>query len=208
MKNFFAFVFVMTMSTIAFAHAAYPVVSLEITGETAEADGWYYFGAGVYDLELVVGRNSYVYGETPYPAFDGYQVSSLAINITTSNCYLQVTDDGLDFTEDVIKYGAGVTAGVNNSLELIQAVSLSDMGPGFVIAYNFQLVWDGIGLPLVDMSLAGLSEYREYSKGTGAEYIAMTEDCLGDLIVIPEPMTMFMLGFGGLLALRRRRQYK
>ncbi len=204
MKKFFAFVLVMAMSTVVFASAANPVVSLVIPGETA-VDGIYTLPAGVYDVELVVGRNAYMYGETPYPAFDGYQVSSIAASMETTNCSLQITDDGLPFTTDVIMYGDGVAPGANNSLSLIQAVSLSDMGPDFVIAYNFQVVYDGVGTAVVDLGLVGTSQYRAAAASTGAGYEGMIEASLGDLVIVPEPMTMSLLGLGGLVAVRRRR---
>ena len=79
-----------------------------------------------------------------------------------------------------------------------------------------QLIWnlilhcDGNGPVTLDLTLYGSTHYWEYSNPSGGPYgpdAYATEGDLGDLVLsaIPEPMTIALLGLGGLIALKRRK---
>jgi PEP-CTERM motif-containing protein len=78
------------------------------------------------------------------------------------------------------------------------------------------LVWglifhcDGYGEVLLDLTLNGLTEIAEFKTPTGDPFEGwrpIMEEELGDLVIhqIPEPVTMTLLGLGGLALIRRRR---
>jgi hypothetical protein len=96
-----------------------------------------------------------------------------------------------------------------------QMVALSPIGYGY-IDYTWQLtapetlLWnifvhcDGPGPIFVDLTLYGQTDW---SDGLPLDFQPLSADSLGSLVLynIPEPMTMALLGLGGLGLLRRRR---
>ncbi len=183
LKKIIILIFIIFFINQVSAFVKAQVVSIELPGQATEADGSYNLSAGTYDAQIVLNRNPYIFNGTAYPGYDGYRLSSLAIKLAITNGSMQITDDGLPFTTDQLKYASGLTSGASNSLSLIQCVALSDVAPGTVLVYNFQIVYSGVGTLQVDLSLSGTSEYRIAHADTGADYLSMSEEDLGDLII-------------------------
>jgi hypothetical protein len=77
--------------------------------------------------------------------------------------------------------------------------------------YDLLLTCTGGGDVAVDLTLAGLTEYAEFKTPSGGPYPEWTQAVdadLGSLVIhqegVPEPMTIALLGLGGLLLRRRR----
>ncbi|MHC4455713.1 MAG: PEP-CTERM sorting domain-containing protein [Planctomycetota bacterium] len=77
------------------------------------------------------------------------------------------------------------------------------------LVWNLYIVGTGNGAVVIDLTLAGTTHYWDYSdlsKPIGPDKNA-TEGDLGDLTLyaVPEPVSIVLLGVGGLFLLRRRR---
>lgn len=85
---------------------------------------------------------------------------------------------------------------VNNSIAQLVEVSMGTM-PGDLV-WGLAIHCEGEGDVLVDLTLAG---------DTRVDGQLLTEADLGDLTIVqvPEPMTIALLGLGGLFMLRRRK---
>lgn len=82
--------------------------------------------------------------------------------------------------------------------------------PPTQLVWNLILHCDGVGPVTLDLTLMGSTHYWEYSNPSGLPYgddAYATEGDLGDLVIhqIPEPMTIALLGLGGLFLRRRRK---
>jgi len=172
-------------------------------------------------LAIVLENNPYEYEGTPYPAYDGYYLSSMDIDLEVSGpATLSVALGGPPFYAEDLGVNAGLSpwtwTGIEgNAIGKIDGVALSPIGPGETdIIWNLLLHCDGPGdtegLVTIDLTLHGLSQYAAYEKtaaGGSWVWLDMTEGDLGDLVIyqVPEPMTVALLGLGGLFLLRRRK---
>lgn len=166
-------------------------------------------------LAIVLENNPFWLNEVAYPAYDGYYLSSMDIDLeVTGPGSLSVVQGGLGddlgVHPDLIGFSWSGIAG--NAIAELTGFALTPIGPGETdIIWNLLLHCDGVGDPVViDLTLGGLSEYAEYEKtGTGGSWVwaAMAEGDLGDLTIyqVPEPMTVALLSLGGLFLLRRRK---
>jgi len=107
-----------------------------------------------------------------------------------------------------------------NGLDQFVGIASTPIGPPTSGSTGpIDLFWDLIihcddwGPVTLDMTLNGLSEYAPYSDASGANpypdspgWIELLESDLGDMVIhqIPEPMTIVLLGLGGLFLRRRR----
>ena len=96
---------------------------------------------------------------------------------------------------------------------VLSGVIASQNGTTTDLVWDLLLHCDGFGDVIVDLTLAGSTRVGDYTNPSssifypvGSEYFA-TEADLGDLTVyqvIPEPITMALLGLGGLFLRRRK----
>lgn len=213
MKKLLAMLLVLSMASIANA-TVLDLVAVNI-GQSGDRMG------GVEDplepsdtigLKVVLNHNSYGGG---YTSYDGYLLSSIdldlhvsgpgtfSIPLSTKGAILIGRHLNLDPFEifDVTADGIGEVTAVAPSAIL---------GPADIL-WDMFLHCDGPGDVTIDLTLFGLSQYSIFGGAGGpedaTEWIDMTEGDLGDLVIhqIPEPITMALLGVGGLLLRRRRR---
>ena len=177
----------------------------------------------VIGVAIIIGHNPYYTTYSPYgplPTYDGYLVSSVDLD-------LHAVGPG-SLSVNTLKTGApnvstdldslDLTLPVNGDIPRMQGISLAGIGPSEftegwsdVIAEGILFHCDGPGQVLLDLTLFGLTEYSPYKDLNGGPFpdgwLPATEEDLGDLIIyqIPEPITMALLGLGGLGLLRRRR---
>jgi hypothetical protein len=171
----------------------------------------------VIGIKLVLGLNQY----PEYTSYDGYVLSSMDLSLDVVGA--ASLDAG---TKDksglpVWQYDAGLSPfgvvddDIRDGLDQIAGVALSPVGGTENPGTPNDLMWDllihceGAGDVLIDLSINGLTEYGEFSTPSGALYgdwIAATDADLGDLMIhqVPEPMTIALLGLGGLFLRRRK----
>ena len=181
----------------------------------------------VIGLKIVL--NSNPYPGTSYPSYDGYILSSMDLDLHISGPgSLDAGTYGKQgpnwqANPGLSPFGVVDADGdISNGLDQISGVALTPVGPDLAgaVPEGVDLMWDlllhcdGIGDVVIDLTLNGLTEYAVWSNGTGtgpseipqSVWEAATENDLGDLVIhqIPEPMTVALLGLGGLFLRRRK----
>jgi hypothetical protein len=147
------------------------------------------------------------------PSYDGYRLSSMNLDLHVSgpaNFSAIVTTDGtiksayrntgLSPWFNTVPSAVGITQLMATALTPISGAT----GKPTDLVWGMTIACTGNGMVTVDLTLYGLSEYKPY--GDSPAWVAMVEGDLGDLIIhqVPEPMTIALLGLGGLLLRRRR----
>lgn len=174
-------------------------------------------------LLMVLGMSSWAYAGMIDVVIDGYDDNDQSGDISPSDLiYIKITVgdgyggsggydldlhvsgpgtlqevDGGPTANHQMGMGMWVYSGIaNNSIDRMVEVSMGSM-PGDLI-WGLAIHCDGEGDVLVDLTLNGT---------TRVDGVVLTEADLGDLVIkqVPEPMTIALLGLGGLLALRRRK---
>ena len=101
---------------------------------------------------------------------------------------------------------------VGNAIEMMMAADMENIVGPATLVWNLFIRCDGLGEVLVDLTRHGTVHYWNYTTPPegggdpyGAEQFAVEAD-LGDLTIhqIPEPMTIGLLGLGGLFLRRRK----
>jgi hypothetical protein len=93
---------------------------------------------------------------------------------------------------------------VGNSIAQMSEIHLMGQWKDQDLIWNLEIECTGEDDVLVDLTLNGGTRVDPMG---GTAYVDLGEADLGDLVIyqIPEPMTIALLGLGGLLALRRRK---
>jgi hypothetical protein len=156
-----------------------------------------------------------------YPSYDGYYLSSMNVSLAVSGPGTLAEKGATIPTQ--MKHHASFGAWSEPEPAVVGNAIAALVGTGPAIdgipgAGSPQLVWnlkvtvgagyDGTVAIPVDLSLNGTSSYADgpVSWDIGYSYKNMVEADLGDLVIgVPEPMTMALLGLGGLALIRRRR---
>jgi len=176
-------------------------------------------------IEIAIVLNSNPYPGTAYPNYDGYLLSTLDVDLHVSGpgtMDVGTTNKSGDpvwqYDTRLSPFGVVDDGDLSNGLNQIAGTALTPVGPPTSGSTGpIPLVWDliihcdGNGPLTIDLTMNGVSEYSPYSDGTGINpypdgWILLTEGDLGDLVIhqIPEPMTIALLGLGGLFLRRRR----
>jgi hypothetical protein len=166
-------------------------------------------------VDIVLNHNPY----SGYPSYDGYALYGMDLD-------LHISGSG-SLGHDTYKNGDPKLAwdsrysvtgfsgiGDDGNIASINGGSLSGniqgQQGGTVLVSGLYIHCDGPDPVVLDLTLAGTTKYSDYMQPGGGPYpgdtwFNMIEEQLGDLVIYqPEPMTIALLGLGGLFLRRRK----
>jgi hypothetical protein len=179
------------------------------------------------DLKIVLNHNPYTV--PGYSSYDGYVLDAMDVDLHvggpgTLGVVMKTTKTGdfpdLGYHADFDVWLHSYPLIVDNQIAQMKGGSLGYiLGAGewggpppepVKLIWNLYIVGNGNGAVVIDLTLVGLTRYWDYWDPRGwpiGPYKNATEGDLGDLTLytVPEPMTILLLGMGGLVLLRRRR---
>ena len=161
-------------------------------------------------LKIVINHN-------PYPgwsSYDGYALSSMDLSLTATGS--TTLSDGVSGKTTSLLSDAGLSpfvyTGDGTSYSKISGVAVTPIKGAADLVWNIVLTaaHEADGIIDIDLGLNGTSQYADYTDSTGANpypggWLNAVEGDLGDLqVYVPEPMTLGLLGLGGLFLRRRK----
>ena len=220
MKKLVFFMLILTMAATANATIIDMLIdgvgSMGNTGSAADP-----LEAGeTINVQMVLQYNTdstYADGDQYEATYNGYQLSSLSVTLSLTNSTLSIPVVASTGIIKAAKRNSGI-APFSNSTILSSGIDKITGIANPALVGTSDLVWDllltadGTGNIVVDLgrwwdagaSEWGLSDYK--ALGSDTEWTAMVEADFGDLtIYAPEPMTIALLGLGGLFLRRRKK---
>lgn len=169
------------------------------------------------DLGVRLNYNPYYPGGNPVsPEYDGYVLSSLNVGLHVAGAG-SLSYPGLAKT-GLLAHNAGISPYANvglaaDGITQMTGVSLDGVKSvpgGLIIVSGIRFHCDGESLVPValDLTLFGPTSVAAVNYPIPQAWYNLTEADLGDLEIyqkVPEPVTMTLLGLGGLALIRRRR---
>lgn len=177
------------------------------------------------EIAIVLNHNPYA-GWTSY---DGYALSSMDLDLHVSGPGTLAPGTTNKSGDPLWQYDSGFSAfavvdpagadnppyaEIGNGLDQILGVAsppIKGVGAPTVLMWDLILHCDDWGPVTIDLTMNGLTEYAAYTDASGNNpypggWLTMEEGDLGDLVIhqIPEPMTIALLGLGGLFLRRRK----
>ncbi len=213
-------VLVLVLGLVSVTNAVTPVVvSVQTDGSGSSAHTGLTSGSALADGETIKLKLMLSYNPSSSSSNIGYALLSFDLTLHADGIStIAVTPTKTVKFDSSLGGGTAVTDATGFSK--ITAVSLSGTTPAFgatgglMIVSNMTLTAKSSlsGLINVDLGLRALSEYRnlinEFPGGNQDAWLSMVEGNLGDLQLyvaqIPEPMTLALLGLGGLFLRRRK----
>jgi hypothetical protein len=175
----------------------------------------------IIGLKIVLNYNQNTLGAPP--SYDGYLLSSMDLDLHvlgagsidtvekqgqwSPNPGAPIVTANAGISPFVWKDSLGVAGGVDIALgfQELSGVALTDIQGPVDLVWDLLFHCDGDDDVVLDLTLHGLSQYKN-DKIPGSNYLDMVEADLGDLVIhqVPEPMTLALLGLGGLFLRRRK----
>ncbi len=163
------------------------------------------------EIALVLNQNLY----DGYPSYNGYMLSGIGVDLVVEGAgafdYKSFTKGG----DPIVNTNLSTFsfAGLQNGVHL-EGVSLDGLSAGEgarQVFYNFIVCCTGEGpmtISLIDTATVGddYAPYTSLSGGPFPDWQPLLQEDLGSLTLynVPEPMTVGLLGLGGLFLRRRK----